>query len=116
MNSLLSAIEAGFNGKTYKIILSKPRVKSAAIKKIVISQLSGTYHLEKFTATQVFNENLLVGQLKEFLVQSLEKDFQQYNAWDDQFEYIIQIIGANNSKLAKNCINNFIAASKSTCM
>ncbi len=91
MNSLLSAIEAGFNGKTYKIILSKPRVKTEAIKKIVISQLSGTYHLEKFTATQVFNENLLTAQLKEFLVQSLEKDFQQYNAWDDQFEYIIQI-------------------------
>lgn len=91
MNDLITAVEASFNPKVYKMVLSKPRLKTDVYKKIVINQINEVYHLEKFTTTQVFNENLLTGQLVEFLNQSLEENFQQYNAWDDRFEYIIQI-------------------------
>lgn len=104
MNSLITAVEACFNLNVYKIILSKPRSKTSDYKKIVISLINESYHLEKFTATQVFNENLATGQLREFLPQSLENDFQQYNAWDDQFEYIIQISKKGKSTVAKKAV------------
>ena len=104
MNSLITAVEACFNLNVYKIILSKPRSKTSDYKKIVISQINEAYHLEKFTATQVFNENLATGQLREFLAQSLEHDFQQYNAWDNQFEYIIQISKKGKSTMTKKAV------------
>jgi len=104
MNSLITAVEACFNLNVYKIILSKPRSKTSDYKKIVISQINEAYHLEKFTATQVFNENLATGQLREFLLQSVENDFKQYNAWDDQFEYIIQISKKGKSTVTKKAV------------
>lgn len=112
MNDLITAVEACFSQKIYKIILSKPRLKTSDYKKIVISHIKEAYHLEKFTTTQVFNENLSTGQLKEFLKQSLEHDFQQYNAWDDQFEYIIQISKKGKSSVTKKAVKE--APSKAT--
>lgn len=91
MNDLMSVIDHGFNFEIYKIILSKPRLKTFAYKKIVINRLNEEFHLEKFTDTQVFNENLTPESLREFLFSTLEKDFQQYNAWDEEYEHIIQI-------------------------
>ncbi|WP_373484838.1 class I SAM-dependent methyltransferase [Acetobacterium malicum] len=104
MSDLITTVEACFNQKVYKIILSKPRTKTKDYHKIVISQINETYHLEKFTATQVFNENLVTGQLIEFLNQALEYDFQQYNAWDDQFEYIIQISKKGKPSMTRKAV------------
>lgn len=104
MNDLITIIEACFNQKTYKIVLSKPRTKTKDFHKIVISQIKEAYHLEKFTATQVFNENLVTGQLIEFINQALEHDFQQYNAWDDQFEYIIQISKKGKPSMSRKAV------------
>ena len=105
MNDLKKVLANSFNPQIYKIILSKPRSKSADIKKIVISQINEAYHLEKFTATQVFNENLGSGQLSEFLAQALEDDFLQYNGWDDQFEYIIQISKKGKPAMTRKAIS-----------
>lgn len=95
MSELIKAMESCFNQQIYKIILSKPKtkatVKTAQYKKIAINRLNDDYHLEKFTETQVFNENLNEQSLKEFLLAALAADFLQYNAWDQQYEYIIQI-------------------------
>jgi SAM-dependent methyltransferase len=113
MNDLKKVLENSFNPEIYKIILSKPRLKTSDYKKIVISLINEAYHLEKFTATQVFNENLSTGQLKEFLYQSLENDFQQYNAWDEQFEYIIQISKKGKSTVTKKAVKE--APSKALC-
>ena len=105
MNDLKKVLANSFNPQIYKIILSKPRSKSADIKKIVISQINEAYHLEKFTATQVFNENLGSGQLSEFLAQALEDDFLQYNGWDDQFEYIIQISKKGKPAMTRKAVS-----------
>ncbi|MBI4858184.1 MAG: SAM-dependent methyltransferase [Acetobacterium woodii] len=95
MSELIKAMESCFNQQIYKIILSKPKKKSAenimSYKKITISQINADYHLEKFTDTQVFNENLNEQALKDFLLIALADDFLQYNAWDQQYEYIIQV-------------------------
>lgn len=95
MSELIKAMESCFNQQIYKIILSKPKKKSAenimSYKKITISQINADYHLEKFTDTQVFNENLNEQALKDFLLTALVDDFMQYNAWDQQYEYIIQV-------------------------
>ena len=104
MNDLITSVETCFNQKIYKIILSKPRSKTSDYKKIVISHIKEAYHLEKFTATQVFNENLSTGQLSEFLNQSLKHDFLQYNAWDDQFEYIIQISKKGKPSMTRKAV------------
>ena len=105
MNDLKKVLANSINPQIYKIILSKPRSKSADIKKIVISQINEAYHLEKFTATQVFNENLGSGQLSEFLAQALEDDFLQYNGWDDQFEYIIQISKKGKPAMTRKAVS-----------
>lgn len=95
INELINVMESCFNQQIYKIILSKPKKKSAEnttrYKKIAISQINADYHLEKFTDTQVFNENLNQQSLKDFLLTALAEDFHQYNAWDQHYEYIIQI-------------------------
>lgn len=104
MKQLITVLEAGFNPQIYKIILSKPRIKTNDYQKIVISQIGESYHLEKFTTTQVFNENLATDQLIEFLDQALQTDYQQYNAWDDQFEYIIQISKKGKSSMTRKAI------------
>lgn len=104
MMQFITALEAGFNPQIYKIILSKPRIKSNDYQKIVISQIGESYHLEKFTATQVFNENLAADQLIEFLGQALHTDYQQYNAWDDQFEYIIQISKKGKPSITRKAV------------
>ncbi|WP_303867234.1 SAM-dependent methyltransferase [Acetobacterium wieringae] len=106
MKQLITALEAGFNPQIYKIILSKPRIKSNDYQKIVISQIGEFYHLEKFTDTQVFNENLAADQLIEFLGQALRNDYQQYNAWNDQFEYIIQISKKGKASVTRKAITN----------
>nr|WP_320026859.1 SAM-dependent methyltransferase [uncultured Acetobacterium sp.] len=105
MNELIKAIESCFNLQIYKIILSKPKTKSVGnaveYKKIAINKLKDDYHLEKFTDTQVFNENLNEQALKEFLLTALAADFLQYNAWDQQYEYIIQISKKGKVSVAK---------------
>ncbi len=104
MNNLISAVEACFNPQIYKIILSKPKLKTSDYKKIVISQIKEVYHLEKFTATQVFNDNLSLEQFKDFLGQALENEFLQYNGWDDQYEYIIQISKKGRPSVTKKAV------------
>lgn len=101
MSELIKAMESCFNHQIYKIILSKPKTKSAEYTKIAINQINDDYHLEKFTATQVFNENLNEQSLKEFLLTALAADFLQYNAWDQQYEYIIQISKKGKVSVAK---------------
>lgn len=101
MNDIMSAMEHSFNHEIYKIILSKPRLKTFEYKKIVINRLKETYHLEKFSTTQVFDENLSGQALQEFLLSALEEKFQQYNAWDEQYEYIIQISKKGKTSVVK---------------
>lgn len=101
MNDIMSVVEHSFNHEIYKIILSKPRLKTFEYKKIVINRLKETYHLEKFSATQVFNESLSGQALQEFLLSALEENFQQYNAWDEQYEYIIQISKKGKTSVVK---------------
>ena len=104
MNDLKKTLANSFNSEIYKIILSKPRIKTSDYQKIVISRINETYHLEKFTATQVFNENLTLEPLQNFLNQAMEDDFQQYNAWDDQFEYIIQISKKGKPSMTRKAV------------
>jgi len=104
MNNLISAVETCFNPKIYKIILSKPRTKTSDYQKIVINQIKEVYHLEKFTATQVFNENLSLQQFRDFLSQALEHAFLQYNGWDEQYQYIIQISKKGKPSVTKKAV------------
>ncbi len=91
MDDLIKALETVFNREVFKIILSKPKTKTARFKKITINLVNNRYHLEKFTETQVFNENINYETLEEFLLTQLTDVFQQYNGWDDHYEYIIQL-------------------------
>lgn len=91
MNEVKKALETCFNRDVYKIVLSKPKSKESVFRKVVVSQLDDGYHLEKFTDTQVFAVNLGIDEILDFLSASLSEGFLQYNGWDDQREYILQI-------------------------
>lgn len=112
MNTVMSAVEECFNSEIYKIILSKPKLKTFQYKKIVISRLEKGYHIEKFTDTQVFSENLSDQSVRQVLHSELEKNFQQYNAWDDSREYSVQISKKGKVSVVKK--NNREAPKKAT--
>lgn len=74
-----------------KIILSKPKEKSAEYKKIVIEKKKGYFQAARYTEKQVFHVNLKEEELGAFLAEELEQRFSQLNAWDEKKEYMILI-------------------------
>lgn len=72
----------------YKLILSKPAEKSADCRRIVIEKKDGFYQAAAYTEKQVFHRNLLVGELREYLVEQAG-NYLQVNAWDDEKEHIL---------------------------
>ena len=71
----------------YKIVISKPVLKTPVYKKINILLKKGYYQAEKYTETQVFHENLTPDQVLEGICQFLAGDFLQMNAWSDEAEF-----------------------------
>lgn len=72
-----------------KLVLSKPVGKTAKYKKIVISRKKDGFQIEKFTQTQVFHENVSAKEVRIFCEELLGTEYLQFNAWDQEFEYIL---------------------------
>lgn len=92
---LRGMLDALWEAKPYKIILSNPRGKSAdgerTYRKIVLNCLENGWQAEKYTDKQVFHENLSAGDVQGFLADALPHLFCQCSAWDGEREHTIRI-------------------------
>ncbi len=93
MDEIRKAVEAAVSGDVYKIVLSAPREKGSLYRRVAVNRLPSGYQVERFTASQVFHENLPAetGPLHTVLTAFLETAFRQLNAWDAQHEYAVRI-------------------------
>ena len=90
---LLEAVQRVIpNGSTQleRMVLSKPKQKSAAYRKMTVRPLlvrgELMYQLERFTEKQAFQENIEPDRLEETLAKSLQEAFSQLDAWDSEAE------------------------------
>lgn len=77
--------------KPYKMIISKPLLRDAAYRKIVLEKKETFYQAAAFTKTQVFHQNIPPEELFAYLEQSVEGVYLQVNAWQDDFEHMLLI-------------------------
>ncbi len=89
-----------------KIIISKPREKSAEYKKIVIEKKKNYYQAARYTEKQVFHVNLEAAELLAFLLEQLREHFLQLNAWDGKKEYMLLLSKKGKATFRqKTCAN-----------
>lgn len=87
----------------YKFVISKPRKgATTTYEKINILKKENYYQAECYTAKQVFHFNYKEDELKAFVVDQLEEQFLRMNAWDDDFEYQLNISKKGKVALLKN--------------
>lgn len=75
----------------YKVIISKPAVKTAAYRKIVIEKKESSYLASAYTEKQVFHENIREAELFSYLWQTAAGMYLQVNAWDSDYEHILLV-------------------------
>lgn len=72
-----------------RIIISKPADKNNEYKKIVIEKKQNYYQAAKYTAKQVFHDNVKLAELADYLAKLMGAEFLQLNAWDEEKEHIL---------------------------
>jgi SAM-dependent methyltransferase len=72
-----------------KIVLSRP--KNGEYVRIEILKSGEMYQAAKYTATQVFHDNIASGGLDAYVDSVFGAVFSQYNAWDGSYEYMRRI-------------------------
>lgn len=73
-----------------RIILSKPE-KSSKYKKMIITQKSEFYQIEKFTEKQAFHENVSREKLLERLTVWMQQEYRQLNGFGNGLETILLV-------------------------
>lgn len=94
------AMQEVFAKEPYKIVVSKPGKKSQENKKLNILLKTDYYQLERYTATQVFHENLNADQVIVRLSEELGTQFFQLNLWSEseEVQVLVSKKGAFNLK------------------
>lgn len=64
-----------------KLVLSSPRSKQEAVKKVTVTRYGETYQVEWVTGNQSFQENLKEEQLHGYLCEGLAKTYQRLHAF-----------------------------------
>ena len=74
-----------------KVVLSHPKNKSEAYKKISIVQKKDFYQIEKYTDRQVFHENIAASELPDRVMELVDGHYLQVNAWTADVEFALLI-------------------------
>lgn len=89
MNQTESGLHGLFDRPLQKIVISRPRQKSAACKRVVLERKQNGYLAAQYTQKQVFHQTVEHTQLEAFCLKLLQEQFSQLNAWDDSREYTL---------------------------
>lgn len=98
----------------YKVIISKPAVKTAAYRKIVIEKKESSYLASAYTEKQVFHENIREAELFSYLWQTVAGMYLQVNAWDSDYEHILLVSKKGKVTYRKSAAGEKAAQAEST--
>ena len=91
MSELKQYISEMLAAPVNKVVLSHPKSKSEAYKKISIVKKKDFYQIEKYTDKQVFHENLAAKELPERVLELVDGHYLQVNAFTAELEYALLI-------------------------
>jgi hypothetical protein len=91
MSELKAYIAEMLAAPVNKVVLSHPKSKSEAYKKISIVKKKDFYQVEKYTDKQVFHENLAAKELPERVLELVDGHYLQVNAFTAELEYALLI-------------------------
>ena len=91
MSELKQYISEMLTAPLNKVVLSHPKSKSEAYKKISIVKKKDFYQIEKYTDKQVFHENLAANELPERVLELVDGHYLQVNAFTAELEYALLI-------------------------
>ncbi len=103
-NEIRSKINEIFNNNISKVIVSNPK-KNCEYKKIDIKRINNIYFVSKFTQKQVFNENIPVTDIVDFLIDKIS-EYKQFNFYSSTVEFAIRITKKNKIFYTKNIKEN----------
>lgn len=104
-------INTVFADRIKKAVISNPRSKNAEYKKIVLTlkTIGGKekYQIEKFTAAQVFHENIELDTAAEAACELMtDGGYRQLDAWSDSASYMIKVSKKGKESLVKKRISD----------
>ncbi|HEY5557675.1 SAM-dependent methyltransferase [Acetobacterium sp.] len=91
MDKLIQHLDLICSYEPYKYIISNAEKKNEKFSRIVITLKNDDYQVEKFSEDKVFHEKLLKNDLKQYLLSTVENQYKQLNAWNEDFEFMIRI-------------------------
>lgn len=74
-----------------KVVISKPLSASQPVRKIVVEHREGYYQIARYTARQVFHENIPMEQLGETCFSLIQEGYLQANGWGKTGEHILML-------------------------
>ena len=91
MSELLDVFNKIAQAKPSRIIISKPASKTNEFVKIVVEANAKGYQIAKYTAKQVFHENVDEASLASRCTELTDGFFGQVNGFDESFEHMVMI-------------------------
>ncbi len=92
-----------FKDNIKKAVISNPRNSSTEYRKISVKRTDDNlFHIEKFTKTQVFQENIPADSICDRVCRFLDDGFACLDAWSDEWQYALKISKKGKRTLIKN--------------
>lgn len=92
-----------FNDNIKKAVISNPKNKSLEYRRISIRRIDDkVFHIEKFTQTQVFQENIQADSIVDRVCRFMDDGFACLDAWSDEWQYSLKTSKKGKRTLIKN--------------
>ena len=99
MDDLKYYLELIFKDEIEKVIISNPRLKSEAVRKITLEAKKDGWQIAGYTEKQVFHENIQTDMVVSKMLELAQGNFKQINAFSKTQEHMLLI-----SKKRFNCL------------
>ena len=103
MDDLKYYLELIFKDEIEKVIISNPRLKSEAVRKITLEAKKDGWQIAGYTEKQVFHENIQTDMVVSKMLELAQGNFKQINAFSKTQEHMLLISkkGSCNYKVNK---------------
>ena len=114
MDDLKYYLELIFKDEIEKVIISNPRLKSEAVRKITLEAKKDGWQIAGYTEKQVFHENIQTDLVVSKTLELAQGNFKQINAFSKTQEHMLLISkkGSCNYKVNKSANDRIVAVSK----
>lgn len=114
MDDLKYYLELIFKDEIEKVIISNPRLKSEAVRKITLEAKKDGWQIAGYTEKQVFHENIQTDMVVSKMLELAQGNFKQINAFSKKQEHMLLISkkGSCNYKVNKNANDRIVAVSE----